>query len=456
MSRQAHLRRRTPTGSRLLQHWDRWAAEFAAFTTVQGGQPRTGEQADADQHLWAKEFAVPSTQSAFPGTSGPLLRSLRPLNPSLYRTPANQHTAPTHESYEDTVQPPELGIEAAKRLEDVLKDVGKSNGKLRESEFTKFVSHLANGDIEVSGNNLTDSKGNPVDWDELYAAEHKGDDGSQNHETEVISSPDFERQLSVGLAHLALEKREEEVSADDVNRMARDLSDLSATLTAEGLFEKLWNENIAGTLDGKSRLFEESRSHANHPYTFEPNNPYLNIANPGLRGRELVREGKTSEAILALEAEVTADPECSEGWRMLGELHADNDQDVEAIECLKRGHQADPYNLESLMALGVSLANEFNQSDALGYLKTWLENHEDSCFGFKDFSTPLKHSLGDRKPQLMEMFRNACTSAPDYVNAHIAAGVVCNINQHTNAAFDHFSKAILNGKPVSGTSWGPR
>eukprot|EP00923_Selenidium_pygospionis_P040030 GHVN01069347.1.p1 GENE.GHVN01069347.1~~GHVN01069347.1.p1 ORF type:complete len:317 (-),score=21.78 GHVN01069347.1:1047-1997(-) len=229
--------------------------------------------------------------------------------------------------------------------------------------------------------------------------------------------------------------------------MARDLSDLSATLTAEGLFEKLWNENIAGTLDGKSRLFEESRSHANHPYTFEPNNPYLNIANPGLRGRELVREGKTSEAILALEAEVTADPECSEGWRMLGELHADNDQDVEAIECLKRGHQADPYNLESLMALGVSLANEFNQSDALGYLKTWLENHEDSCFGFKDFSTPLKHSLGDRKPQLMEMFRNACTSAPDYVNAHIAAGVVCNINQHTNAAFDHFSKAILNGTP---------
>eukprot|EP00923_Selenidium_pygospionis_P040027 GHVN01069344.1.p2 GENE.GHVN01069344.1~~GHVN01069344.1.p2 ORF type:complete len:233 (-),score=20.32 GHVN01069344.1:1917-2615(-) len=214
MSRQVHLRGRTPTGGRLLQHWDRyahstqsehtryvptfsfacsWAAEFAAFTTVQGGQPRTGEQADADQHLWAKEFAVPSTQPAFPATSGPMLRSLRPLNPSLYRTPANQHTAPTHESYEDTVQPPELGIEAAKRLEDVLKDVGKSNGKLRESEFTKFVSHLANGDIEVSGNNLTDSKGNPVDWDELYAAEHKGDDRSQNHETEVISSPDFER-----------------------------------------------------------------------------------------------------------------------------------------------------------------------------------------------------------------------------------------------------------------------
>eukprot|EP00923_Selenidium_pygospionis_P039999 GHVN01069316.1.p1 GENE.GHVN01069316.1~~GHVN01069316.1.p1 ORF type:complete len:288 (-),score=32.19 GHVN01069316.1:1962-2825(-) len=189
----AHWRPSPPALGPVRPQHSNWAAEFAAFTTVQGGQPRTGEQADADQHLWAKEFAVPSTQPAFPATSGPMLRSLRPLNPSLYRTPANQHTAPTHESYEDTVQPPELGIEAAKRLEDVLKDVGKSNGKLRESEFTKFVSHLANGDIEVSGNNLTDSKGNPVDWDELYAAEHKGDDRSQNHETEVISSPDFER-----------------------------------------------------------------------------------------------------------------------------------------------------------------------------------------------------------------------------------------------------------------------
>merc|ERR1719183_1911253 len=63
-------------------------------------------------------------------------------------------------------------------------------------------------------------------------------------------------------------------------------------------------------------------------------------------------------------------PQSSEGWRMLGQLYAEQDQDVEAIQCLRKGHEADPYNLESLLALGVSCTNELDQLPALKYLRT--------------------------------------------------------------------------------------
>merc|ERR1719183_370387 len=110
---------------------------------------------------------------------------------------------------------------------------------------------------------------------------------------------------------------------------------------------------------------------------FQEDNQYLNADDPLSIARQLLREGKDKEAMLALEAEVQKNPESSEGWRMLGEIYAEQDQDVEAIQCLRKGHEADPYNLQSLLALAVSLTNELDQLPALRYLRTWIENHED-------------------------------------------------------------------------------
>lgn len=41
---------------------------------------------------------------------------------------------------------------------------------------------------------------------------------------------------------------------------------------------------------------------------------------------QFIREGKNSEAIRVLEAEVQRNSESSEGWRLLGQVHADNEQ----------------------------------------------------------------------------------------------------------------------------------
>jgi peroxin-5 len=39
---------------------------------------------------------------------------------------------------------------------------------------------------------------------------------------------------------------------------------------------------------------------------------------------------------------------------MLGQSHAENDEDKRAILCLERAVEEDPYNLSALMALGVN------------------------------------------------------------------------------------------------------
>ena len=59
---------------------------------------------------------------------------------------------------------------------------------------------------------------------------------------------------------------------------------------------------------------------------FRRENPYLEKSEGLETARRLLAEGKLQEAILALEAEVQLHPTSSEGWRLLGECHADNEQ----------------------------------------------------------------------------------------------------------------------------------
>jgi len=140
--------------------------------------------------------------------------------------------------------------------------------------------------------------------------------------------------------------------------------------------------------------------------------------------------GDLDHAILALEAELTRRPDHAEAWRMLGQCHAENDEDKKAIACLERaieqvreggreeeeeeeeeeegmleigidlvliltqssffllhhhhplllltidddGYQ-DPYNLPALLALGVSYVNELDSHRALQNLKAWVEHN---------------------------------------------------------------------------------
>jgi peroxin-5 len=60
---------------------------------------------------------------------------------------------------------------------------------------------------------------------------------------------------------------------------------------------------------------------------------------------------------------------------MLGQLYQENDQDDFAILAFKEAHEADPYDLDCLLALGISFTNEYEEQEAFKYLHSWLKYH---------------------------------------------------------------------------------
>jgi Cytochrome c biogenesis factor len=69
-------------------------------------------------------------------------------------------------------------------------------------------------------------------------------------------------------------------------------------------------------------------------YKFNENNPFANEKNPLQTTLNLANQGRTREAILALESHLQKHPNDVNSWRLLGKLHQENDQDRVAVACL--------------------------------------------------------------------------------------------------------------------------
>ena len=101
---------------------------------------------------------------------------------------------------------------------------------------------------------------------------------------------------------------------------------------------------------------------------FEPNNKFRDGEGLLRLAKQLVevliyqsyfiQDCKTQEAIVCLQAEVQKNQENAEAWRLMGQLYQENDQDDYAIIAFKRAYEIDPYDLDSLLCLGISCTNE--------------------------------------------------------------------------------------------------
>ena len=93
-------------------------------------------------------------------------------------------------------------------------------------------------------------------------------------------------------------------------------------------------------------------------------------------GMRLFLEGNVKEAIRCFEIQLQHhNNDDSRAWRMLGECHAENDQDREAIICLEEAVDRDPYATDALLALAVCHVNELNHQRALENLKAWITHN---------------------------------------------------------------------------------
>jgi peroxin-5 len=214
-------------------------------------------------------------------------------------------------------------------------------------------------------------------------------------------------------------------------------------------FQALWNDNQREPQDAldlawnheendyKSDLndFLQSWNQEQKKYNFEENNEFLgheNCFQSAVKKEEL---GLTNEAILLLEAEVMKNPQNSEAWCLLGRLHAKNDEDSRAISAMLRGLEVDPYNLELLMYLGISCTNEFDEDQALMYLKTWIQHHPI----YSEIPVDQRQNL---KEDILEAFKVAISMNPNDPDIFQATGVLSYLSSDFVMAEENFRMAL--------------
>ncbi|XP_052486652.1 peroxisome biogenesis protein 5 isoform X2 [Gossypium raimondii] len=251
-----------------------------------------------------------------------------------------------------------------------------SDPKFQNSKFLQFVSKMSRGELIIDDNQVKPASEN---WATEYQQQYNGGASWADEfvHDEVFRGPD----------HWANEfgaERLQQESVDDqwVNEFSKlhvdDWAEEFGRQVGEGALGDSSSDNWANSYDEflNEQLAAKQRSDASRGvYVFSDMNPYVGHQNPLKEGQELFRKGLLSEAVLALEAEVMKNPENAEGWRLLGITHAENDDDQQAIAAMMRAQEADPTNLEVLLALGVSHTNELEQPAALKYLYGWLRHH---------------------------------------------------------------------------------
>lgn len=182
---------------------------------------------------------------------------------------------------------------------------------------------------------------------------------------------------------------------------------------------------------------------------------------------------------MALEAEINKNPDNSEAWLILGKIHTENDRDDLAMQCFLKAIDADPFNGEALLALGISCTNEFDEFDAMVYVADWIKLHP-IYNKFYDKTNPLlnydmirfemesdrpdedyyakalriqslKNNFYTEMTHIMDSVINSQTAAKD-LDLLIAMGISNFIQNKNDKAIEFFRKAVENF-PNDYTAW---
>jgi tetratricopeptide (TPR) repeat protein len=389
--------------------------DAAEFEAIHGIAP----QSDPQFSQWADGFAQRGIGA--PGVAGaPLANTMmRPFMPGpfMFQQPPPQLASMTSARLFDQTaearpaEPESVNddLAAAKKMVEMLRNSG--NPKFANCTFVDFIDQVAQGDLKIKDGQVIDRSGKAVDWDEVYG----------------------DQEASGGLGDLL------EGTGDDAENLPDQM-------------ERIWNELRQDN--------EWLRDPSGGDYVFQhSDNPYIESSESPLDvALRLIAEGRDAEAIVALEAEVRLNENSSEGWRLLGQLHAQFDQDINAIKCLERGHACDPFNLDSMMALGVSLTNEFDSIKAMEILKKWIGSNEKYHHLLTEIpleDDPLDmpdYDFSRLKRQVMGLFQKAATVDTTDPDIAVALGVLHNIDRNYAQAIDALLRAV-ELRPNDSTAW---
>uniref|UniRef100_A0A1J3K678 Peroxisome biogenesis protein 5 n=1 Tax=Noccaea caerulescens TaxID=107243 RepID=A0A1J3K678_NOCCA len=394
-----------------LHPGDNWASEFNQLGMDHGG-PDAWVQSFEQQHGangWATEFEQGQSQ----------LMSNQMRNMDMQNLAAMEQT---------------------RKLAHTLSQDG--NPKFQNSKFLQFVSKMSRGELIIDENQVKQASA-PGEW-------------ATEYEQQYLGPPSWADQfanekLSHGPEQWADEfasGRGQQESAED--KWVNEFSKLNVDDWVDEFAEGPVGESSA---DAWANAYDEFLTERNADkqtsgvYVFSDMNPYVGHPEPMKEGLELFRKGLLSEAALALEAEVMKHPENAEGWRLLGVTHAENDDDQQAIAAMMRAQEADPSNLEVLLALGVSHTNELEQATALKYLYGWLRNHPNyGAIAPPELADSLYHA------DIARLFTEASQMNPEDADVHIVLGVLYNLSREFDRAIGSFQTA-LKLKPNDYSLW---
>ncbi|KAM6579120.1 hypothetical protein CsatA_002894 [Cannabis sativa] len=319
--------------------------------------------------------------------------------------------------------------------------------KFQNSKFLQFVSKMSRGELNINDNQASSSG----DWATEYQQKYNAGPAWADEFASRGADRWVNEFASGGEKHASADDQwVDEFSNLQINNESNDWADEFGKQVGEGAFGESSAEAWANAYDDylNEQVTSKQRSDASRGvYVFSDMNPYVGHPNPLKEGQELFRKGLLSEAVLALEAEVLKNPENAEGWRLLGIANAENDDDQQAIAAMMRAQEADPANLEVLLALGVSHTNELEQAAALKYLYGWLRNHPK----YGTLATPgLADSL--YYADVSRLFNEAAQMSPEDADVHIVLGVLYNLSREYDKAIESFQTA-LKLKPHDYSLW---
>ena len=309
--------------------------------------------------------------------------------------------------------------------------------KFKDSEFLGFMDQISRGEVEFAGNKVR-----PGDAKSM-------EDAAREAETEASAATTKSAAVETANATKPSSTLEERLADAWKESMAGNEVDLDAIweeALADGQvnfdnFGPMFGGQLNNDMMSPGMIGEQTKT---PEYQLPQDNKYRGQKELFSKGMQLFNNGEIKEAIEAFQAFVegeTDDP--SEGWRMLGLSHQEHDEDRKAILCLERAVEEDPYNLDALLALGVSYVNELNSESALKTLKLWVE-HNPSFQGMKvEVDAYSDGSLMDEVMQLMVAAqRAAAANGGDDTDVQVVLGVLYNVSRDYDSAVNAFKSAV--------------
>jgi peroxin-5 len=300
--------------------------------------------------------------------------------------------------------------------------------KFANSSFVKLMQNIGSGQVAVRDNDLR-----TVDGDRQLNVE--SEDWAKEFQSANISGG--ERWANEFQSTLRQQQAKHQTnSAHAAENWANEFSSLPEQWANEftqthpqyaNQFDSAWNES--------AQVVNNER---NSQYVFTNPNPYDGNVNALQIGKDLIKTGVLSEATLALEAAVKQ-PESqqrsvTEAWRLLGEAHAENDDDVRAIAAMREAHRLDPLDAEVALQLAVSHTNELEKTEAIQHAISWLRQQQG-----------VSHLVDGKnivdENEARDAFREASRLQPQNANIHAVVGVLAHLTRDYDEAVRAFETA---------------